>query len=109
VLQDKKTGGGLKQGEGATSSKKFSNFGFLYSKSAYIVEQELKSSKEDGIFQIMNCPIPGGKSTLGHKYDVVFLANCQQKESKADFFKDEPEAKRCAQGSVKAAYGVAVL
>jgi hypothetical protein len=89
---------------------KFSNFGFLYSKPAYVVEQELKSAKEDGIYEIMNSPIPGGKGTLGQIYDVVFLANCQKKSDvKGDMFKDEPGAKRSANGAVKATYGVAVL
>jgi hypothetical protein len=90
-------------------SEKFSKFGFLYSKSAYVVEQELKSAKEDGIYEIMNHPIPGKNRTLGHKYDVVFLANCQHKEEAKDSDKDEPGAKRSAQGAVKAAYGIAVL
>ena len=72
------------------------------------MEQELKSAKEDGIYEIMNSPIPGGKGTLGQKYDVVFLANCQ-KDAKGDLFKDEPQAKRSANGAVKATYGVAVL
>jgi hypothetical protein len=87
--------------------RKFSNFGFLYSKQAYIVEQELKSAKEDGIYEIMNSPIPGGKGTLGQKYDVVFLANCQKRDVKG--WVDEPEAKRSANGALKATYGVAVL
>ena len=71
------------------------------------MEQELKSAKEDGIYEIMNSPIPGGKGTLGQKYDVVFLANCQKRDVKG--WVDDPEAKRSANGALKATYGVAVL
>lgn len=91
------------------SSKRFSKFGFLYSKQGYTVEQELKSASEDGIYEIMNCPIPGGNGqrTLGHEYDVVFLANCQEG---GESFTDVPQAKRSlSQASVSSAYGVAVL
>lgn len=95
------------------SSKRFSKFGFLYSKQGYTVEQELKSASEDGIYEIMNCPIPGGNGqrTLGHEYDVVFLANCQDGgQIKGESFTDVPEAKRSlSKASVSSAYGVAVL
>jgi hypothetical protein len=95
------------------SSKRFSKFGFLYAKEGYTVEQELKSANEDGIYEIMNCPIPGGSGqrTLGHEYDVVFLANCQDgTKIKGESFIDVPEAKRSlSKASVSSAYGVAVL
>ena len=94
-------------------AKRFSKFGFLYSKQGYTVEQELKSASEDGIYEIMNCPIPGGNGqrTLGHEYDVVFLANCQDGgQIKGESFTDVPEAKRSlSKASVSSAYGVAVL
>jgi len=101
-----------------SSTKKFSKFGFLYSKEGYTVEQELKSQYEDGIHSIMNCPIPdadGNMSTqtLGHEYDVVFLANCQSADApkmQNEDFKDEPKVKRSSPlASVSSTYGVAVL
>jgi hypothetical protein len=95
------------------SFKRFSKFGFLYAKEGYTVEQELKSANEDGIYEIMNCPIPGtnGQRTLGHEYDVVFLANCQDgTKIEGESFIDVPDARRSlSKASVSSAYGVAVL
>ena len=100
--------------------KRFKQFGFLYSKEGYIVEQELKSKYEDGIYEIMNYPIldADGNITrsLGLDYDVCYLANCQAVDSdKLDSlqdpkFQDEPRVKRSStNASVTSTYGVAVL
>ncbi len=110
--QDKKKS----NSEGWDDAKKFKGNGFLYSPEAYAVEQELKSSYEDGIYEIMNCPLAqNSQETLGCTYDVVFLANCQGQDAKADNSKvvDVPCVNRVStqriQQKVSSTYGIAIL
>ena len=107
---DKKQKAELVEEPGSTKNKikKFSKFGFLYSKKGYTVEQELKSVNADCVYEIMNCPIPGGNGsqTLGHEYDVCYLSNCQTGAQKTD----EPTVKRSqTKAKISSDYGVAVL
>jgi len=87
---------------------------FLYSPEAYAIEQELKSPYEDAVHQIMNCPLTheGHEKSLGHFYDVVYMANCQGQDTKSDTA-DEPSVKRVPSQritqKVTATYGIAVL
>lgn len=166
-----------KSKKGWTGSKRLSATGFLYSKDAYAVEQELKSLNEDCLHEIMNFPLlraqdrrnaevvgkakvvgkkagggvlqraesssahstaseplsvnqvimtraliysafeltqlqPDAEKTLGHVYDVVYLANCQPYKDKNSNVPDEPEVKRLSSKSskiVSTTYGIAVL
>ncbi len=94
--------------EESSTNKKFSKFGFLYSKKCYTVEQELKSVNADCMYEIMNCPIPGGNGsqTLGHEYDCVYLSNSQEGDQETD----KPTVKRShSKATMTSDYGVAVL
>jgi hypothetical protein len=102
--------------EGWDDAKKNRGNGFLYSPEAYAVEQELKSAYEDSIHEIMNCPLAhDSQETLGHIYDVVFVANCQGQDAKANNSEvaDVPCVKRVStqriQQKVSSTYGIAVL
>jgi hypothetical protein len=93
-------------------AKRRKGSGFLYSPEAYTIELELRSSNEDCIHEIMNCPLADGSSnTLGYLYDVVFLANCQPSSPKDS--SDEPQIKRISSQrltqKVSSTYGIAVL
>lgn len=100
--------------EGWDESRKQRLSSFLYSPEAYAIEQELKSPCEDAVHQIMNCPVAhdGTEKTLGHAYDVVYMANCQGQDVKSDAA-DEPSVKRVPvqriTQKVTATYGIAVL
>jgi hypothetical protein len=94
-------------------AKRRKGSGFLYSPEAYAIELELRSYSEDCIHQIMNCPLADGSDhTLGHFYDVVYLANCQKGSSSKDS-SDEPHIKRISSQritqKVSSTYGIAVL
>ncbi len=98
--------------KGWDDAKKKQVNGFLYSPEAYAVEKELQSPYEDSIHEIMNCPVRAGcEATLGHIYDVVYLANCKGQDPQ----NDEPEVKRLSSSSRKdvqklsSTYGIAVL
>ncbi len=91
-------------------AKRRKGSGFLYSPEAYTIELELKSSNEDCIHEIMNYPLADGSSdTLGHFYDVVFMANCKNTKDSSD----EPQIKRISTQritqKVSSTYGIAVL
>jgi hypothetical protein len=102
--------------EGWDSAKSHQGNGFLYSPEAYAIEQELKSVCEDCIHEIMNCPIAlDSPETLGQTYDVVFMANCQDKDAKLNMSKitDVPCVKRVSTQrilqKVSTTYGIAIL
>ena len=94
-------------------AKRRKGSGFLYSPEAYAIELELRSYSADCIHEIMNCPFDDGSNdTLGHFYDVVFLANCQKGSSSKDN-SDEPHIKRISSQKitqkVSSTYGIAIL
>ena len=117
--EDKKEKKAPKKGSWDEVKRKRVN-GFLYSPEAYAVEKELQSPYEDSIHEIMNCPVQAGggglAATLGHAYDVVFLANCNSQNPQADNSKaaDVPDVKRLSSSQkivqkVSSTYGIAVL
>ena len=104
--------------KGWDDAKKKQVNGFLYSPEAYAVEKELQSPYEDSIHEIMNCPVRAAcEATLGHIYDVVYLANCKGQDPQNDnsTVADVPEVKRLSSSSrkdvqkVSSTYGIAVL